>query len=473
MKSNKMIKDFGMVLSSNALILISNILTGLVIPKLLGVTNYGYYKIFTLYLGYTALLHFGFVDGILLLHGGDDYEELNKYKFRRNTKVFALLQIIVSCLIVIVAFFFMRGIYRFIFVMLGFDTITTNMTSYYQYVSQCTRRFKELSTRKVYQAGLKIICTAAFFMLHIFKFIDDLSAYIYISCIVGIDIVLLLWYVYTYKDITFGKSEKFIANSKEIFNYFKQGIILTVAFQVANLIFNLDRQFVSILYNTKTYAVYSFAYSLISMATTVIGAVSLVLFPNLKRKTKDKVIDDFSNNMSIISVLVFAAHIGYYPLCIFIKWFLPEYDSSLVYLKIIFPGLAISSCISAIIFTYYKVLDENKRYFKICCIILVLSALFNWIAHLIFHTASAISWASIITLLLWYIIGESYFIRTYHIKWVKNLLYIIIMMMIFYIITFSTLNEVIATCIYILLFVVVTYVIYKELIMISLKRLKK
>lgn len=473
MKNSKTVKDFGMVLSSNALILVSNILTGLVIPKLLGVTNYGYYKIFTLYLGYTALLHFGFVDGILLLHGGDDYDQLNRYKFRRNTKIFAILQTIVSCLIIVAALFFMKVIYSFIFVMLGIDTITTNMTSYYQYVSQCTRRFKELSIRKVYQAGLKILCTIIFFLLHMFKVINDLSAYIYISCIVAIDVILLLWYVYTYKDITFGKCEKFTNNIGEVVNYFKQGIILTVAFQVANLIFNLDRQFVSILYNTKTYAVYSFAYSLISMATTVIGAVSLVLFPNLKRKEKSRIIDDFSNNMSVIAILVFAAHIGYYPLCVFIKWFLPEYNSSLIYLKIIFPGLAISSCISTIIFTYYKVLDENKRYFIICCIVLALSALSNWVAHLIFHTASAISGASIITLLCWYIIGESYFVKTYHVGWIKNLLYIIIMMIAFYMITFCVSNEIIGTCLYMLFYMIMTFILYKKLILNLFKRFSR
>ena len=36
---NKTLKDFGMVISSNILVLISSILTGLVVPKLLGVTN--------------------------------------------------------------------------------------------------------------------------------------------------------------------------------------------------------------------------------------------------------------------------------------------------------------------------------------------------------------------------------------------------------------------------------------------------
>ena len=470
---NKTLKDFGMVISSNILVLVSNILTGLVVPKLLGVTNYGYYKIFTLYLGYTALLHFGFVDGILLMHGGEDYRNLDKEKFRRNTKFFAGIQAVISLIIIIVAYIAMKGIYRFIFVMLGIDTITTNLTSYYQYVSQCTLRFKELSTRKVYQAGLRIAFTLLFFVLFQMGQIEVLSASVYIGCLVLINVILLIWYVVTYKDITFGKAENLFANFTEIVVYFKKGIILTIAFQVANLIFNLDRQFVSIFYDTETYARYSFAYSLISMATTVIGAVSLVLFPNLKRKSEETIIRDFSNNMALIALLVFAAHIGYYPLCGFIKWFLPDYAPSLIYLRIIFPGLAISSCISAIIFTYYKVLNKNTLYFIISCGVLALSAFLNGCANTFFHSPSAISWASVVSLLAWYLVGELFFVKKYNVKWIKNLIYIVVMSVGFYSISFGIENAVVGTVVYTVLFMLISFVFYRKLIFSSIGKFSK
>lgn len=89
MKNQKtIVKNLIMVLLSNTLILLSSIVVGLIIPKILGVTNYGYYKIFTLYAGYTSLLHFGFLDGILLKHGDEDFNELNKKLFRLNSHFF-------------------------------------------------------------------------------------------------------------------------------------------------------------------------------------------------------------------------------------------------------------------------------------------------------------------------------------------------------------------------------------------------
>ena len=131
------------VVIGNVFVLISSILTGLVVPKIMGVTNYGYYQIYTLYLTYVALLHFGFVDGVLLRHAGEKFDELDKLLFRSNTRSFALLELFLSSVFIIFSFIIFKGIYRFIGISLGIETFTTNMTSYYQYISQSTMRFKE------------------------------------------------------------------------------------------------------------------------------------------------------------------------------------------------------------------------------------------------------------------------------------------------------------------------------------------
>lgn len=466
---NRFINDLLYVMLSNGVVLISGIITGIIVPKLLGVTNYGYYKIFNLYVGYAALLHFGFVDGILLNNANKNYEELDKNKFRLNTRFFILMQIIISIVVVTLSIVYIKNrIYRFIFLMIGIDTIAMNVTSYYQYVSQCTMRFKELSIRKVLQSIMRIISIGMFFILYKTGIILDVSYHIYIITWVSIDIILTIWYVYTYRDITFGKRDKFFNGYKEIIFYFKSGIVLTISYQVANLIFSIDRQFVSIIFDTNTYAVYSFAYSLISIATTIIGSISLVLFPQLKRKSKDKIIENFSNNISLIAILSFGSIICYYPLCGFIKWYLPDYINSLVYFRILLPGLAISSCISTIIFTYYKVLNKNLLYFIVCSIILFISCIFNLFVSEYFKTPEAISIASLIVLIIWFIVGQCYFVKVYNVKWGKNTIYIFIMMSIFYLATISINNEWVGTITYIILFISITYIMYKDVIVMNL-----
>ena len=98
---------------------------------------------------------------------------------------------------------------------------------------------------------MRIISIGMFFILYKTGIILDVTYHIYIITWVSIDIILTIWYVYTYRDITFGKRDKFLNGYKEIILYFKSGIVLTISYQVANLIFSIDRQFVSIIFDTK------------------------------------------------------------------------------------------------------------------------------------------------------------------------------------------------------------------------------
>ena len=431
----RFLRDILVVEAGNLFVLLSSVMVGLVVPKLMGVVNYGYYQIFTLYMTYTALLHAGFIDGVLLVHGGETYDEIDRKRFRLNTKFFTAFQAFVALLVIAAACLFMKGIYRYIFIMVGADTVVTNITKYYQYVSQATMRFREWSLRKVLQAGFKIAIVLFFILQHRMGRIDELSCVSFTAAIVVVDTLLLIWYMYTYREISFGEALPLKGNRPGLAVYFRCGITMTIAYEISTLIFSLDRQFVSVLFDTATYGIYSFAYRLVYMVTTVVSAVSTVLFPTLKRKSKEQVLGAFDTGMALISIVVFAAMAGYYPLCLFIRYFLGEYTESLAYFRILFPGIALHSCINAIIFNYYKVLDKNMLYFGICCFVLGFAAASNYALYLIIRTPAAFSIASILSLFVWYLAAEWYLVRKYKVKWIRNLAYIFLMTALFYAVT--------------------------------------
>lgn len=62
------------VLASNAISIVVGIAVGFLLPKLLTVTDYGYYKAFNLYGSYIGLFTLGVIDGIVLEFGAKDYE---------------------------------------------------------------------------------------------------------------------------------------------------------------------------------------------------------------------------------------------------------------------------------------------------------------------------------------------------------------------------------------------------------------
>ena len=93
-----MFKNVIYVMFSNVITLLSSVFIGLIIPKLMGVDDYGYYKMFILYGTYTALLHFGFNDGMLIRYGGKDFKAINKKEFRMNTEAYIVLEFFLSIL---------------------------------------------------------------------------------------------------------------------------------------------------------------------------------------------------------------------------------------------------------------------------------------------------------------------------------------------------------------------------------------
>lgn len=293
-----------LVVLGNVALLIAKALTWLVVPKVLGVTEYGYYKTFTLYLVYAMLLHFGLPDGILLIYGGQDYQEINRNEFRTYTKFFIRFQLIVSALIIGITLFVCKGIKCYIFCMIGIDVLFVNVATYYKFISQAVMQFKKYTLRNVMQALMQILVLCVIVVLDQLEILKPDGA-VYILCIVLIDAALLIWYMVTYKDLTFGRADSLRNRLFQIKNFFAVGILLTISYQVAHLIFVLDSQMVEVLFDVETYSLYAFAYSITNMITAVISAIATVMFPSLKRLEVKDAVSKFPMLMATVSIIVF------------------------------------------------------------------------------------------------------------------------------------------------------------------------
>ena len=428
----KTLTDILKVAFSNIIKLLSSVLVGLLLPKIIGVTDYGYYKTFTLYGVYVGLFTFGITDGIYLKFGGQDYSSLKREEFRFYTRFYFAIELVFSLFAAIVALLFLPGEYKFIFICLAFYLLFFNVTSLFQTISQVTGRFTELSVRNLIQSILQ----AAAILYMYFSYGKSEGSYHVVTIIyVSITCILALWYVYTYRDLVFGKSKSFASGCPDIKLFAKCGTPLLVSNLSMLLLLSLDRQFVNVLFSTDEYAVYAFAYNILALFSTTLSAISTVLYPTLKRTDESSLKSSYDKLVFSISTLAFAGALLYFPLLKFIPWFLPKYTKALPIFRIIVPGLAISSAITIVMHNYYKVLDENIRYFKNCLCILAVSFVANLLAYLIFGTQEAISIASVFVLVLWYIITSMLFKRRYQAGISKNLVYIIVMSVAFYLIT--------------------------------------
>ena len=461
MKKNSTITSIIEVAFSNCTTILSGIIVGFLVPKMLSVAGYGMYKTFTLYVTYVGFFQLGIIDGIVLDYGNKNYDALERPLFRSYFKWYVLVHLFFAGILFILSFMWKNSDYQFILILLGVNMIALNFTGYFQQISQITQRFKEYSLRKIIQSTLNILVVFILFVIYMKGNIINYKYYV--LAVVLVNIVLTIWYLYTYKDIVFGQALELKETKAEIFHLIKIGFPLLFANLCSTLILTVDRQFVNMLFDTESYAVYSFAYNMLSLVTVAMSAISTVLYPALKRTTNETMKDNFSALVGVILLLSFGAIAVYYPLSIFVTWFLPGYTASLVIFRIIFPGIAMSSAVTVVMHNYYKTLGKNLDYFKRSMLILLLSVIANGIAYMIFKTTISISAASVITMLLWYLYVEQYFVEHYQYERKRNLGYMLSMLICFYLAS-AIRNYIIGFIVYIVLFIVITWMFYKRLI---------
>lgn len=250
---NKFIRSAFQVIISNFFILLSGILVGFILPKIMGVEEYAYYKIFILYTTYVVLLYFGFADGMLVKYGGQTEDEINLTEIRFISKFFIKMELLASLAMLILCSVFLSGEYRILFAFLSIYTFFSNLLVYLRNLAQAMMKFEIVSQIGIIQSFLTSISVIACYILirlHIFK---QLPANFYIPLMLLTFIILTITLITLLKNnISIPEGNNLIENPKKLLkSIFKIGIPVAISYQINTFILNLDNQIISIFLISK------------------------------------------------------------------------------------------------------------------------------------------------------------------------------------------------------------------------------
>lgn len=447
---------------SNLFILTSQVLVGLALPKIMSINDFGLYRKFMLYATYISLLHFGFTDGILIKYGGMKYSNINKPELRTIVHFFILFEFVLGICISTFSIFCFHGSYRTIFSALGIYCFLLNSVTFYQFFSQAVFNFKILSFLNEIQGILISLIIAFLIGIHLYlKDSINYTDYIYLFLIAYF--IIFISYLVYYKKLIIGEHYEFVKVKDKVVRIFKVGILITAAYQLANITLNFDNQLVSIFFNNKEFAIYSFAYNLVSIIISVVMAISTVLFPYLSKQGKNKTILQYSRNNDLMLIFVYGLLVFYYFVNFVIKIYLPNYITSLKYFRVLLPGVAITTSITSIVFNHYKVTDDIKTYFINGCYAFLSTIILNIICYRVFHSVYSLAIVSLITLFLWYSIEDIYFRKKYRITECRHYIYIVCMTLAFETVTDFWPNF-FGAIIYVLVYLAFTFILYRKLL---------
>ncbi|SHH47086.1 hypothetical protein [Clostridium grantii] len=448
-KAVNLIKNFSYTLTSNLLSLIISTLVILIVPKLIGVQEYGYWQLYLFYSLYVGFLHFGWNDGIYLRYGGKEYKELDKGLFFSQFYMLLLLQLIIAVIMFTVSnLFFIDGNKIFIFRMTALCLLVTNVRFMLLYILQCTNRIKEYAQitmmDKILYCCLIIILLAIGVRQYKLMIVADLIG----------RFISLVYATYCCGDMVFRRISTFYFSFEETFENINAGIKLMFSNIASMLIIGVVRFGIEHSWDVSTFGKVSLTLSISNLMMLFINAVGIIMFPILRRTDGKKLPGLYITMRDFLMVILLGLIIVYYPLKVVLSAWLPKYYDSLMYMSLVFPICVFEGKMALLVNTYLKTMRKEKLMLKINSISLILSATVTFVTTILFKNLN-LAIASIVILLAFRcILAEIYLSKILKISLYKDIVLELTMALIF-ILTGWFINSWLAVLLY-----VVAYIIY-------------
>ncbi len=326
----------------------------LILPIILGVTNFGYWQVYLLYMSYVGIFALGFNDGIYLKYGKYDYDQLPKPVFRTSIKLFIIFQIVITLLVSVLILFEPDFNKQLAMIFASINIPIAGLTGVLIYVLQVTNQLKKYSLYTVLDKAIIMIIILLALVVRTDQFI-----LIILADIISKLIVLGLM-IYSCRDLIFGKGVALGTATKEIFDNINIGIKLMLANFAGMMVLGFGRLIIERFESVEVYGTYAFAISTINLVLVFITAVGLVIYPTLSRIDDHRYPNYFKELNKALKLLIFVLLISYFPLSIFIERFMKEYILIFEYLPIIFAVVFVQTKMQILINPFYKLLREEK-----------------------------------------------------------------------------------------------------------------
>jgi len=382
---NKKVSGFiGNVFSSmtvNAFRIIITFVLTLVLPKFLGEADYSYWQLYLFYFTYLAYTSLGWCEGTYLKYGGEEYDALPAQKMAGQFCVLAFYEIVVNLIFSVFVVLFVRDEIKVLLLALAAISAILDILRYYlQMVLQATNRIKDYAKIATCERVLFLMFSLMFLFLHKWEFVY----YIYAELLARL--LSLLLAVVICKRIIFirpGSIRDIFIESKELISI---GYKLLIAGIASQLIIGFVRFAIENKWGNLVFSKVSLALSMVNMIITFITAISVVIFPMLKRMPQEKLIKSYGLIREILTTVLFCVLLAYVPMKIVLQMWLPQYEESFRYLAILLPVCIFETRYTVLLGTFFKALRKEAVQLKANLISMSLSVILTAVVVYVFKS---------------------------------------------------------------------------------------
>lgn len=357
MESNSkrnLIKNISYGFVANMVSMILGALSVLIIPKYIGVSDFGYYQLYLFYIGYVTITALGLPDGNYLKIGGQKYSELDYQKQNAQFWLMCFSQAILYLIFGVAASTIKDLNKRWVLLAVCVGAIIV-LARYYLYLTlQATERVKEYAviviTERLISVAISIVWVLAGYRGYKMIVIQDILGR-------GISLVLAIIYCkeYVFSPPRMGKDVLV-----EAYSNVRIGAMVLFAALSSSMIVGIVRMGIENRWGIETFSKVSLVISISNMATRCINAVSIVMFPTLRRQKRENLSNIYISLNTGLMTIIFVGLIFYMPAAKLICMWLPKYADSIKYAAILLPVCAYECKNSMLVTTYLKTLRKEK-----------------------------------------------------------------------------------------------------------------
>ena len=361
--------------------LITSIIINLVVPKFIDGYQYSYWQTYILYSSYVGILHFGLLDGIVLRFSQYDYDELSKKEYGFHFYFLVIMLLVEMIFTFIIANIFVKNSFKEIIFLVAISIVSKNIFTFASYTFQISNRITEyvflvISQRMFY--GLFSVLLLA---------IGIKDFYFYCIADIAADIFGFILNIPSNKELFVQGLQCSKRLIMEVLSTMKSGIFLMIANFSNNFIVGSAKIAIQNFWPTLIFGEVSFSFSITNFFLSFVMAISVVLFPSIKRMDVAQLPNLYDKIREVLTPILFIIMTLYYPGCYILKLWLPKYQNSLIYVGLLLPIIVYSTRVSLLTNNYLKAYRKEKKMLtlNVVCIILELigiAIICNWIKNI-------------------------------------------------------------------------------------------
>ncbi len=387
--------DILYLIFSQAIGVVLGILKSIVLPMILSVSEFGYWQIYLLYVGYLGVLSLGFNDGLLLKYGKYDQKKLKNKNLGSVILLFLSLQIVIFITLVSFIYFLDDGPKKNLFFLISFNIPLVGLNGVFLALFQSTNQIKKYSYFSIIDKILMIITILGMLTL---DYTNVLSIIIIDIITRFISVILMFW---EFKIFFFKPFKVFSRNNfLELFDNVKAGFYVLMSNLIAMLLIGYSLFLIERSMKLTSYSVYSLGISTTNILLLFIVAASVFIFPRLSRLSLEE-LDYKVNSIKNLSIYLSTfIMIIYFIIHQIILIFLEQYILLLDFLPFIFLSVVVQFEYNVVLIPYCKVIRKEKMIFLVNSIMLVFNVLITTISVIYFKSLLLTSICIYITFLL-------------------------------------------------------------------------